>query len=403
MPHVGDHIRRIIVLVSVFTLLSPLVQSPAADAAVALAPVVALPKQGDQSPTVQQLQRLLVAKGVEVTGGADGYFGKATAAAVRRFQTVVALPATGKVDEATAIAVGLIEPIAHLAPGAVGSQVTALQQRLAAAGVRVKGGADGRYGPATATALRTFQERHRLPVTGTLDAWTAVVLERSVAPAPAPAASNTTLSPGSSGPAVLALQRRLIAVGARPTGGADGHYGAATRRAVARVQGWFGLPATGVVDTRTAAALDTAVAGSAPVVRTLDAFPLPRTCEFWNTWGAPRAGGRRHEGTDIFARAGTPVLAVADGRIIKLRHDTPGSRGGNQFWLKGKDGTTYFYGHLAGFADGIGLGVPVVAGQTVGYAGKTGLTTVVHLHFEVHPGGGKAVNPYPILKATAGC
>ena len=399
MPHVGDPLRRIIILTCVFTLVGPLVQSPVVGAAATQAAAASLPKQGDQSSAVQRLQRLLAAKAVHVSGGADGYFGKATATAVRHFQTAVDLPATGKVDEATAVAVGLIEPVPHLAPGAVGKPVEALQQRLAAVGLRVKGGADGRYGPATATALRSFQELHHLPLTGTLDAWTAAVLERGATHNGA--APSASLAPGSSGPAVLALQRQLIALGARPTGGADGRYGTATRRAVARVQGWFGLPITGVVDPRTAAALGTAVRPKA--VHALDAFPLPRTCEFWNTWGAPRAGGRRHEGTDIFARAGTPVLAVANGRIVKLRHDFPGSRGGNQFWLKAKDGTTYFYGHLDGFADGIGLGVPVIAGQTIGFAGKTGLTTVVHLHFEVHPGGGRAVNPYPILRATAGC
>lgn len=122
---------------------------------------------------------------------------------------------------------------------------------------------------------------------------------------------------------------------------------------------------------------------------------------FWDTYGAPRSGGRRHEGTDLFAHLGTPVMAVDDGRITRLRHDRPGSRGGNQFWLTGTDGTTYFYGHLDRFAAGIGVGVPVRAGQVIGYAGSTGLTTVVHLHFEVHPGGGAPVNPYPLLVRSA--
>jgi peptidoglycan hydrolase-like protein with peptidoglycan-binding domain len=350
---------------------------------------------------VQTLQRLLERHGIHVTGGADGYFGKATASALRKFQSGVALPASGRVDEATAVAVGLIAPTPHLAPGAVGKEVSQLQQRLRAAGVHVKGGVDGQFGPGTKAALTAFQKANHLPVSGTLDAWSAAVLatRSTVATRPVKKA-DTTLAPGASGPAVVTLQRQLIAVGARPAGGADGQYGTATRRAVARFQQWSGLPVTGVVDARTLAALKAAVT---PTVRPLASFPLPRTCTFWDTWGAPRAGGRHHEGTDIFARLDTPVLAVADGRIVKMKHDFAGSRGGNQFWLRGKDGTTYFYGHLDGFADGIGVGVPVRAGQTLGYAGKTGLTTVVHLHFEVHPGGGGPVNPYPILRATARC
>jgi peptidoglycan hydrolase-like protein with peptidoglycan-binding domain len=339
---------------------------------------------------------------VKVAGGADGFFGKATAAAVRRFQTAASLPATGSIDEATAVAVGLNPARPHLALGASGTKVRALQQQLAETGIHVRGGADGRYGPSTAAAVRAFQAVHRLPLTGTLDAWTAAVLEYGAAH-PASSASSTALVPGSSGPAIAALQRRLIAVGARPAGGADGQYGTATRRAVALFQRWAGLPSTGVVDTRTASALTVATAPRPVAVHRLASFPLPHTCTFWNTWGAPRAGGRHHQGTDIFARLGTPVLAVADGRIVAVRHDVAGSRGGNQFWLRGRDGTTYFYGHLSGFAEGVGVGVPVSAGQTLGYAGKTGLTTVVHLHFEVHPHGGPAVNPYAVLRVTAGC
>ena len=408
MLHVGEQFRRTLLFTTVLTLGAPLVGGIAGGAvgtalggsATASAAGVSLPTQGDQSSTVRRLQELLQRKGVHVPGGADGYFGKATAGALRKFQSAVALPASGRVDEATAVAVGRVPPTAHRAPGAAGQAVTTLQQQLEALGLKVKGGADGHFGPATAAALAAFQRANHLPDSGTLDAWTAGVLTTRTTAAARTAAQPTSLTPGATGPAVVTLQRQLIAVGARPAGGADGRYGTATRRAVALVQRWLGLPATGTFDPRTAAALKSFVS---PAIPKLASFPLPRTCTFWDTWGAARAGGRHHEGTDIFARLDTPVLAVADGRIIKLKHDFPGSRGGNQFWLRGKDGTTYFYGHLDGFAKGIGVGVPVTAGQTIGYAGKTGLTTVVHLHFEIHPGGGSAVNPYRTLRATSGC
>lgn len=404
MPHVGTRFRRFLLLTCTFVVipctLGTAIATTAVSSGAAHAAPAPLPVKGEQSTAVRHLQELLLRAGIHVAGGADGWFGNATATAVKAFQVAKGLPASGTVDEATAVALGFITPVAHLAVGASGTDVQQLQRTLQAVGITVKGGADGQYGPATATALKSFQKAQHLPVTGALDAYTAVLLAQRTKVA----AAATLPSPGSSGPAVAALQRQLIAVGARPAGGADGQYGPATRRAVARFQGWAGVPSTGVIDRATMNALAKAAGtASKPKVQVLASFPLPRTCTFWNTWGAARAGGRRHEGTDIFAKRGTPVLAVADGRITRLRADFPGSRGGNQFWLTAKDGTKYFYGHLDGFADGIGVGVPVRAGQTIGYAGKTGLTTVVHLHLEIHPGGGAAVNPYPILRATAKC
>ncbi len=67
------------------------------------------------------------------------------------------------------------------------------------------------------------------------------------------------------------------------------------------------------------------------------------------------------------------------------------------------DGTYVFYAHMTGIADGIAAGVPVKAGQIVGTVGSTGNSGTPHLHFEVHPKGGAAVNPYPIVKAINGC
>lgn len=404
MPHVGRHLRRMIIIGCSTLIAVPALEVQAARSTSqhVRAETVTLPQRGEYSERVRRLQELLVKAGVRVPGGADGYYGKGTAGAVSVFQQAKGLPATGNVDLATATALGLVAATPQLAPGATGTAVQQLQQRLLAAGIRVPGGADGVYGPATATAVRSFQVARQLPATGTVDAWTAALIQTQ-ATAPAPATPPPGLpTVGSSGPAVTALQRQLIAVGARPAGGADGVYGAATKKSVALFQRWMGFKATGLLDQATADAL-TEAAGATPTVASLAAFPLPTTCNFWDTWGAPRSGGRRHEGTDIFAPRGTPVYAVADGRITRLRADVPGSRGGNQFWLTAKDGTKYFYGHLDGFAKGIGLGVPVRAGDVIGYAGKTGLTTVVHLHFEVHPGGGKAVNPYPILRKTAGC
>ncbi len=119
--------------------------------------------------------------------------------------------------------------------------------------------------------------------------------------------------------------------------------------------------------------------------------PLPGA-PFADTFGEPRGGGRRHEGTDMFAAAGTPVLAVVAGAAQPQQNEL----GGNALYLTGSDGNTYYYAHLSGYAT---TGA-VSAGTVVGYVGHTGNASGVdHLHFELHPGGGAAVNPYATLRA----
>jgi hypothetical protein len=146
-----------------------------------------------------------------------------------------------------------------------------------------------------------------------------------------------------------------------------------------------------------------AVAAPRAPIPTLQRFPVDGSCWYTDTWMAPRSGGRLHEGVDIGAAGGTPLLAVADGRIAKMYSEQPNWKGGNAIRLTTADGTYFFYGHLQGFAEGLAVGAPVTAGQVIGYVGKTGNAGVDHLHFEVHPGGGAAVNPYPIVKAVNTC
>lgn len=76
------------------------------------------------------------------------------------------------------------------------------------------------------------------------------------------------------------------------------------------------------------------------------------------------------------------------------------SLGGNSVWLTGASGTKYFYAHLSGFS---GSSRSVSVGELIGYVGATGNANGTnHLHFEVHPGGGAAVNPTPFVR-NAGC
>lgn len=79
------------------------------------------------------------------------------------------------------------------------------------------------------------------------------------------------------------------------------------------------------------------------------------------------------------------------------------SLSGNALRLTGADKTYFFYAHLDSFAAGIAVGSTVRAGQIIGYMGSTGNSGVSHLHFEVHPGGGDAINPYPVVKAVDAC
>ena len=141
-------------------------------------------------------------------------------------------------------------------------------------------------------------------------------------------------------------------------------------------------------------------------------FPVAGDNHYSDTWGAPRSGGRTHEGTDIMADKMVPVVAAADGTVGWI-HDT---LGGNccAMALNHDDGWASWYIHLNndtpgsddglgwGFAPGIERGVHVEAGQLIGYVGDSGNAewTGSHLHFELHSPDGK-VNPYPHLVAAA--
>ena len=114
---------------------------------------------------------------------------------------------------------------------------------------------------------------------------------------------------------------------------------------------------------------------------------------FSDTWGAPRSGGRHHEGVDMIGTRGTPVLAVVGG----LAQAKTNVLGGNTVWFIGDDGNSYYYAHLDSW---VNLG-QVHKGDVIGLLGQTGNAqfSTPHLHFEIHPGHGAAVDPYPTVRA----
>ncbi len=144
-------------------------------------------------------------------------------------------------------------------------------------------------------------------------------------------------------------------------------------------------------------------AGSEIVIRGF-VFPVAEPYSFVDSWGFPRMTGTEyehgHQGTDIMAPFGTPLYATERGIVTRMGNDV---LGGQKLWLKGESGTYYYYAHLQAFVEGVVEGALVEAGDVVGFVGDTGNARggAPHLHFQVHPGGGQAVNPYGLLRAVS--
>ena len=127
-------------------------------------------------------------------------------------------------------------------------------------------------------------------------------------------------------------------------------------------------------------------------------FPLAGPSHFSDDFLFPRPGGRLHEGIDLFAARGTPVVAVAGGTLFRVGYS---GVSGNRLWLRDAAGTEFFYAHLDAFAPAAREGAYVEKGTVLGYNGDTGDArgTSPHLHFEIHPGGGGPTRPYPIVSS----
>jgi len=244
---------------------------------------------------------------------------------------------------------------------------------------------------------------------------------------------------------VADLQRRLQAK--RLSVVADGRFGPATRRAVQSLQTGRGLKADGIVGPRTWQILDGGTLGiivpivairpepwptigaRSYVVRSRDTLatiaaankstasalaaanrvapgsqlPVGATILVPGSWRCPVPNGgfindfgfarvgHLHQGNDMFAPRGTPVFAPVRGRI----EQRDGPVGGHAVNLYGDDGNRYYFAHL----DGYGAKGEVAGGTVIGYVGNSGnaVTTPTHAHFELHPGGGEAVNPFPTI------
>jgi peptidoglycan LD-endopeptidase LytH len=114
-----------------------------------------------------------------------------------------------------------------------------------------------------------------------------------------------------------------------------------------------------------------------------------------DTWHAARDGDRRHEGQDIFAPRGTPVISATEGYIVNVGENP---LGGQTVSVIGAGGRSYYYAHLDSYAPHIAAGDHVTTQTVLGYVGTTGNATGTppHLHFGVYATGG-ALNPLPLL------
>ena len=159
------------------------------------------------------------------------------------------------------------------------------------------------------------------------------------------------------------------------------------------------------VDAAAAPSPDAPFAGPLPALSLIIPVEGIVAAQLSDTFTDARGQGRLHDAIDIMAPTGTPVRAVADGRIVKLFNSKPGGLTIYQF--DATDAVAFYYAHLDRYADGVAEGQRVKQGDLIGYVGFTGNANPAgpHLHFAIMVLGpekkwwqGVAINPYPYLR-----
>lgn len=202
---------------------------------------------------------------------------------------------------------------------------------------------------------------------------------------PAPAAPAAA-APKPAGPP-LSGKQVVVGVGQR-------HHTVAKGENLARIATKYGTTVAELVKANNIKKPSLIRIGSTVVVPGAPADWLcPVAGQTWysGSWGAPRPGGRRHLGTDVFAHRGIPVVAPVAGTVTHRS----GKVAGLAFYLKGDDGNLYYGAHL----DKLEAKGRVERGTRLGVVGSTGNAEgkTPHLHFEIHLGGSEPVDPLPTV------
>lgn len=175
-----------------------------------------------------------------------------------------------------------------------------------------------------------------------------------------------------------------------------GSHRIAAGETLSGISGRFGVSVAEIAAANGIADPNLIIAGSLLTVPGGWLCPVQGPVRFTNDYGITKPGGRFHDGVDLYAGRGTPVVAPVAGRVEQVQ----GTRAGLQFRLHGVDGHAYIGTHM----DSFGASGQVGQGAVLGTVGTTGnaLGTSPHLHFEVHVDGERLTNPYPTLRTACG-
>ncbi len=250
-----------------------------------------------------------------------------------------------------------------------------------------RGYVDGIRGPLTRRGVIAFQRRRGLQADGIAGPRTRQALGWRGRP---PLGSRV-MRPGNRGWDVAALQFLLQRAGRGP-GRADGAYGPLTKAAVLRAQRAAGIAADGLAGPATIGSLRH---GSAPPGEQPSGpvqFLRPVAGPIGDGFGAPRGGGRSHQGLDFPVPFGTRIGAAGRGTTIFAGYNNAGY--GNLVVIQHRLGFTTWYAHMSEITSWVGE--QVVGGTRIGYVGSTGYSTGPHLHFEVRRYD-TPIDPVPLL------
>ena len=265
------------------------------------------------------------------------------------------------------------------------ANVAALQAALKS--LRLYGGhVDGIRGPLTRRGVVAFQRRRGLPADGIAGPQT----RRALGWRGRPGLGSRVMRPGDRGWDVAALQFLLQRAGHGP-GRADGLFGPLTKGAVQRAQRDAGIAVDGLAGPVTIGSLQQGSESPGGPVR----FQQPVPGSIGDGFGAPRDGGRRHQGLDFPVPYGTRVGAAGRGTTIYAAYNHGGY--GNLVVIQHRLGFTTWYAHMSSITSWVGE--QVVGGTRIGYVGSTGYSTGPHLHFEVRRYD-TPIDPVPLFLPT---